>query len=330
MRNAVRKILSEYEFDIIHADQITMTQFVPSSQEANGTLYRNFDAHNATWVIISRMLERESVWLRPLLKSELHRIRKYEGNVVCDFDHTLAVSEIDRIDLVEAARVSNSDQELSSTSISVIPISVDTQVLTPISRVPDTKQILTLGTLHYQPNADGIRWFLQFVFPLIQQECPDVRLIIVGKNPPKDFLEQARDEPESILVTGYVEDLTPYYENSAIMVVPLLIGSGMRVRILEALARGIPLITTSIGLEGIHAQQGKEVLVADEPSEFASKVIQVLGDLTLQETLSVNGRTLIQERYDWRIALKAMDTIYDSARIRNRRISVKMKTKPEV
>jgi glycosyltransferase involved in cell wall biosynthesis len=314
MRSSIKLLLQENTYDIIHADQLSMTQFVPTNNDGNQQPYIIFDAHNATWVIIERMREGFAWWLRPLLTVELGRTKEYEGGIVREFDCTLAVTEIDRAALRAAVDSLHEAGIPVLEKISVIPIAVDTEDLIPVEQIPTSREILTLGTLHYKPNADGIRWFLRDVFPLVQGEIPEVRLTIVGKNPPEDFLAIADEMPGSVEVTGYVEDLTPHFERSALIVVPVLAGSGMRVRILEAFARGMPVVTTSIGLEGIEADPGSDVLVADTPRAFASSVIKIMQDPHLHKELSKNGRRLAKRRYDWRIALREMDNVYSTAK----------------
>jgi len=315
MRTVIKTLIDQNTYDIIYADQLSMTQFVPTKKDGIHQPYRIFDAHNATWVIIERMREGYAWWLRPLLTAEMQRIKQYEGRIVCEFDHTLAVTEIDRVALGAAVDGPHDVGISVLERISVIPITVDTEDLMPVQCRLNSWEILTLGTLHYKPNADGIRWFFREVFPLIQGEIPEARLTIVGKNPPDDFLALAHEMPESIVVTGYVKDLAPHFERSALIVVPVLAGSGMRVRILEAFARGMPVVTTSIGLEGIEAHSGSDVVVADTPSAFASSVIQIMKDTNLQNELSKNGRKLAMRCYDWRIALRAMDDVYEAARV---------------
>jgi glycosyltransferase involved in cell wall biosynthesis len=124
-------------------------------------------------------------------------------------------------------------------------------------------------------------------------------------------LERASQKPQSIHVTGYVPNLIPYLEQAAVMVVPVRAGGGMRVRILEAFAQGMPTVTTTVGLEGIDAQPGEEILVADTPSDFASAVVQILQDESLQTLLATKGRHLAEERYDWQVVLQEMDMIYN-------------------
>jgi len=260
-------------------------------------------------------------YLQPLIRDEIRRVMHYEGMLVERFDHTFAVTEIDRQMLLtatnEIAPVPVVDPEAVpfhqpglAERILVIPIAIDCHELRPVQRPRDTANILTLGTLHYPPNADGIRWFVREVFPLVGQQTPQAHLTIIGKNPPADFLELAEKDPQRYTVTGYVPDLNPYLEQSAVMVVPVRAGSGMRVRILEAFARGMPVVTTSVGLEGIDAQPGRDVLVADTPAEFAEAVNRLLLDEDLRTQLAVNGRLLAESHYDWRIVLGRLDKVY--------------------
>jgi glycosyltransferase involved in cell wall biosynthesis len=222
----------------------------------------------------------------------------------------LAVTDVDRAGLEEALSFSRAKKDDHVASITVVPIAVNTQQLQPVKRKPGSRNIVTLGTLHYPPNADGIRWFFNEVFPLIRQRVPDVTLTIIGKNPPQDFLDLAAREPGVIKITGYVPELAPYLEQSALMVVPVRAGGGMRVRILEAFAYAMPVVTTTIGLEGIEAEPGKEVLVADSAKDFAACVSELLESTDLQENLSSKGRQLAENKYDWQVVLSAMSPIY--------------------
>ena len=270
-----------------------------------------FDAHNAVWAIVKRMVENAPFYLKPVLNIEAVRIERYEASVVNLFDQTLAVAEPDRVSLIKAATHGNSSISDLNEKISVIPIAVDTVHLQPIKRQPGSFNIVTLGTLHYPPNADGIRWFMNDVFPLVREKIPEATLTIIGKNPPKDFAQAAEKTPKSIEVTGYVSDLGPYMSKAAIMVVPVRAGGGIRVRILEGFARAMPMVTTTVGLEGIEARSGQEILVADTANEFASTVVDLLSDTELQNRLAQKGRKLAEEQYDWQVVLKKLDQIYE-------------------
>jgi glycosyltransferase involved in cell wall biosynthesis len=323
MRALVNRLVSNGDIDMIHADQLGMVQFAKPFCETDwgknplhGSVKRPvvvFDAHNAVWTIVERMRDNAFWLLKPVAALEARRVKRYEGQIVSEFDHTLAVTEPDHKALLEAVRFYNpASAELPTGKITVAPIAVDTQLLQPVQRKPGSMNIVTLGTLHYPPNADGIRWFANEVFPLIRRQLSAVTLTIIGKNPPADFLQLAEQNPQVIQVTGYVPDLLPYMEAAALMVVAVRAGGGMRVRILEAFARAMPVVTTTVGLEGIEAQPGEDVLVQDEPAAFAEATIKLLQDAEMQSTLAANGRRLAETRYDWQVILQKMDRIYQT------------------
>lgn len=313
MQDMVNRLVCENEFQFVHADQLTMVQFairgVSGLSEKRPKII--FDAHNAVWTIVERVKENARFFLKPFLAVEAKRVKRYEGELLQTVDHVLAVTDIDRILLEEALNFSNPKHKEHVSPVTVIPIAVDTEKLRPIERKVGSKNIITLGTLHYPPNADGIRWFLNEVFPLVRMRVPDATLTIIGKNPPQDFLELAESNPETIRVTGYVDDLVPYLEQSSLMVVPVRAGGGMRVRILEAFAYAMPVVTTTVGLEGIYGVPDRDILVADTPTDFAERTVELMENAPLQEKLSTNGRELAIGRYDWRAVLSAMRPIYE-------------------
>ena len=313
MQEMVNRLVREEDFQFIHADQLTMVQFAIRGASAYPDKKPKviFDAHNAVWTIVERMKDNAPIFLKPVLAVEARRVKQYEGGLLRTVDHVLAVTEIDRNLLEDALHFSKMNHHDRVSPMTVIPIAVDTQKLRTINRRVGSKNIVTLGTLHYPPNADGIRWFLNDVFPLVRKGVPDATLTIIGKNPPQDFVEQAEENPGIIKVTGYVDDLVPYLEESALMVVPVRAGGGMRVRILEAFAYAMPVVTTTVGLEGIQGTPDHDVIVADTPADFADRTIELLQNPSLQEKLSTNGRELALKKYDWQAVLSAMRPIYE-------------------
>ena len=313
MQETVNQLVREDDFQFIHADQLTMVQFAIRGASAfpNKKPKVIFDAHNAVWTIVERMKENARFFLKPVLAVEARRVKQYEGELLRTVDHVLAVTDIDQRLLEEALHFSKPGKNDRISPVTVIPIAVDTQKLKPINRKVGSKNIVTLGTLHYPPNADGIRWFFNEVFPLVQKRVSNATLTIIGKNPPQDFIELAERNPGVIKVTGYVDDLRPYLEESALMVVPVRAGGGMRVRILEAFAYAMPVVTTTVGLEGIHGTPDHDVIVADTPADFANRTAELLENASLQEKLSTNGRELATSKYDWQAVLAAMRPIYE-------------------
>jgi glycosyltransferase involved in cell wall biosynthesis len=330
MRSLVSRLVKTEAIDCVYADQLTMTQFAtdlrrldslddgPDREELSASKDRPliiYDAHNAVWTTVERMAENAHWLMRPLIELEARRVKRYQAGVVRNFDHTFAVTEVDRGQLLAAAAELDGVADANTSGkLSVFPITVDTGNLQPIERRPSGVNIMTLGTLHYPPNADGIRWFAMEVFPLVRQTVPEAKLTIVGKNPPQDFIQLAQDDPEHIVVTGYVPDLLPYYADSVLVVVPVRAGSGMRVRILETFALGMPTVTTTVGLEGIDAVAGEEVLVADSAPDFAASVVEVLMDEDKQNQLARRGRSLAESRYDWQVGLSRLENVITTVR----------------
>jgi glycosyltransferase involved in cell wall biosynthesis len=164
--------------------------------------------------------------------------------------------------------------------------------------------------MFYPPNADAVRWFLSEVFDRVRAAVPDVRLVIVGARPPADIAAQS-DPGRGIEVRGFVEDIRPLLEEAAATVVPTRAGSGMRVKILEAMAQGLPVVTTTVGAEGIDVVAGTHVLMGDDPETFAEATIRVLSDSRTRQSLRMQAFALAQERYDWRITGSMVCALYD-------------------
>jgi glycosyltransferase involved in cell wall biosynthesis len=150
--------------------------------------------------------------------------------------------------------------------------------------------------MSYFPNQQGLRWFLERVFPLVRRRVPNARLVAAGASPPKWLRKRAE---EHVLVTGAVEDMRPFLARARVTIAPLLTGGGTRVKILEANAVGRPVVSTAIGAEGLGVRDGDSILLADDPEQFAHHVIAVLSDDALARRLSVAGRAYVTQNHDW-------------------------------
>ena len=194
-----------------------------------------------------------------------------------------------------------------SVRTAVVPNAVDTGFLSPGSkrRVPGT--ILFFGTLSYYPNHDGLLFFLREVMPLVRRLHPSARLQIVGASPPAEL---RRFEAPDVTFTGFVDDLRPHIERARVVVAPLRIGGGTRLKILEAMAMAVPVVSTSLGAEGLAVTSGRDVLIADTAETFSAEVVRVLRDDALAAELGDAGRRLVEDRYDWRTSARALEALY--------------------
>ncbi|MBI5877784.1 MAG: glycosyltransferase [Chloroflexi bacterium] len=299
MHDLVQRLTSEQSFDIVHADQLTMGQYALGARSGN----RIFDAHNAVWAIVERARTTAFPLVRPALALEARRLQRYEGMLCRAVDGVLAVSAVDQAKLVQAGA--------RAESITVIPIAIDCGAQPPLTLRPEAKSIVSASTLFYPPNADGVRWFARDVYPLVRREQPDADLTLIGARPPHDLVSM--NGRDGITVTGYVPDVDLWLSRAAVMVVPVRAASGMRVRILEALSRGIPVVSTTMGVEGIEAVHDIHLLIADDAREFAAQVVRLLADPALRIRLASAGRALVQAKYDWQVALPAVEAAYAKA-----------------
>jgi glycosyltransferase involved in cell wall biosynthesis len=301
MRRLVDQLMVETSFDVVHADQLNMAQYATRAR----TTFKVLDAHNALWLLYKRLAATmQSGPKKWLLERDWRLLRRYEGEVVRGFDAVLAVTGEDKGALLEAASVER--------EIMVIPIAADTEVVKPVARRPGANHILHIGTMYWPPNIDAIRWFVHEVYPLIRQRRPDVQFDVVGARPPQEIVALNGDDM-GVDVTGYVDDPTPYLEQAALMVVPLRAGGGMRVKILNAWAQGIPVVSTTLGCEGIAATPGQDILIGDTPEEFAAAALSLLNDSDLAERMATQARHTVVEKYDYRQACRPLDDVYAKA-----------------
>jgi polysaccharide biosynthesis protein PslH len=297
MRATVQRVLAGQRFDIVQADQLNMAQF---AQQAVGPR-KVVDTHNALWVLYQRMAATMKGPKRWLLERDWRLLKKYEGRICREFDAVTAVSVEDRNALVEAG----ADPD----KIWVIPISVDCDDLRPIEPVSGANHILHIGTMYWPPNIDGILWFIREVYPLIRRWRTDVVFDVVGARPPEEIVRLGGDG-SGINVTGYVKNPIDIMRQAGVMVVPLRAGGGMRVKILNSMAQALPIVSTSIGCEGIAVQDGCHLIVADTAEAFAAAALRLFEDRALAHQLGQNGRQLILSRYDYRAACREYEHVY--------------------
>lgn len=302
MIDKVRHLVTSESFDVIHADQLWMAQYALAAQTTSSRPKLILDQHNAVHLIPKRLAESESNFLKQhFLAREARILAAYEPEVCQRFDYVVWVTEEDRRAVSAWSKPSADSPQTPS---SVIPICTDPTLTSPVEPSSNRQRITFLGGLHWPPNVQGIIWFAKHVFPQVRAEIPEAVLTVIGKSPPAGL------DGEGVEVTGYVTDLIPYLAETGAFIVPLHAGGGMRVKILDAWNWGLPVVSTTIGAEGITIQHEKNILIADTAKTFAQAVVRVLRDPTLAQQLGQDGRQTILEKYDWRVIYSAWDEVY--------------------
>ena len=296
MQSAFDDLVKSFAPDIVHIDHLQMAQFVSFEADYKTVL----DEHNVEHLIIKRVSQTSSNHLmRNYAAIEWKKLKKYELNVCSKASLVLTVSEEDKNTLLSEASNIN--------AIEAVPIGVDTDFFKIVNRNTDSKTILSIATMYWPPNVDSMLYFCQDIFPLIKKEIPDAKLNIAGQRPVKEITNLAS---ESIIVSGYIDDSREVSKDCAAFIVPLRSGSGVRVKILNAMAMGLPIVTTSIGVEGLNCENGKHLLIADTPKEFASAVIDLFNNKEKSIQLGKNARELVENEYSWDIIGKRLINVY--------------------
>jgi glycosyltransferase involved in cell wall biosynthesis len=212
---------------------------------------------------------------------------------------------------------SMSQEELSwlrkraKSKVVLAPVTIDTsyfsEKLNPAALPSAGPWLLYTGYMQYEPNADAVKWFCAEILPRIRALHPSVGLLIVGKNPPADVVSLAHTIP-NVIVTGYVPDVRPYFCAANIVIVPLRLGAGVRIKIMEAMAASKAIVSSSIGFEGLPIQPGLHLLQADTPSEFANAVCSLIMDTKLRSQLEKEAAAAAVKLFDYNISLSIMES----------------------
>lgn len=282
----LKALLQEERFDVILTGQLYMHPYVPPAFRSAEVL----DCHNVELRRVETMAQ--ALGWRPrglVARAQRGPVRRYERRATSEVAHVLAVSDIEQRHFEASA----------PGRVTVVSNGVDCGGLRPRLEVPFDPNLLFVGSLDYSANIDGVDHLLADVVPRVARR--DARVTIVGGSPPPAIVEAAARSPLEVEVTGRVPDTGPYFERSRMLVVPLRFGGGTRLKILEALARGVPVVTTSLGCEGIDVVHERDAIIVDDPGLFALWIDRLLEDEPLCRSLAENGRRLVERLYDWEI-----------------------------
>ena len=295
-RQKFRELIATETFNLVHYEMFHTAQFHIETRLPGVLSQQNVDS--AIW----RRLCGETV--NPFYKfaywTQQLAFQRYERVLSPKFDAVTCTSDIDAAVF---------QQHCAKDIIEIIPNGVDITHYQPdfASEVP--AHLIYIGSMDWYPNEDAVGFFADEVLPRVQESVPDVRFSIVGGNPSTRVQKLA--ERKGVVVTGRVPEIKPYFAEATVFVVPLRIGSGTRLKILEALAMGKAIVSTSVGAEGLDLKDSEEIFIADEPAAFADAVTRLLTDASLRRRIGENGRAHAWNRdYDWRSIGEKLHLLY--------------------
>ena len=296
MRSMIRSMVRQEKFDIVQMEHTSMGQYV--SEIGNSATV--ISVHDLVFVTAKRHANhirhsRKKVeWFIESLVSRWYEPRQY-----AKFDFVLAISEKMKDVLLDCN---------SSLNVLAIPPGVDIPDRRKLHRNGKGKNLIFMGAMWRRENIESVLYFYHNVFALIRKVIPDVILYIVGGSPSDEIRSLSADP--SVQVTGYVEDLSDYYLKCDVSIAPMRIAGGIMCKILDAMAAGLPVVTTSQGNEGVAAEAGKNILVEDNPGSFADRTIELLQDGQLRKTISDNALDFVRRNFSWEQAIDSLENWY--------------------
>lgn len=293
------RLCQKEDADVVLLETLKMANYRPV---ANGNRRKDnviLSRQNYEPDLLRRMAdEASSVKDRALYRASVALLTRAERGVARKFRFITAVSEKDAEGFRRLAPWAE---------VAVVPNAADPDLFKPVAVDERAEPVVAVvGTMDYPPNRDAARFFCAAIWPLVRQSCPNAKFRIIGKAAATSVSELAQ-EP-GVELREPAGEIAAELESVTIMAVPLRIGSGTRIKILEALAAGKAVVSTTVGCEGLDLVPGKHLLVCDEPTEFAARVVALLGDRPLRQRLAVNGRRLVEQRYTWPLSVDRLET----------------------
>ncbi len=287
MREEIAKRTANDAFDVLVCDFLQPSLNMPANVSCATVLFQ----HNVEAMIWKRHYE---VQTNPLKKAYLRgqwlKSAAYEKAACKRFDAVIAVSVEDR----ETMR-----REYGVERIWDVPTGVDTEFFRPGGNVQSKPHNLVFtGSMDWLPNEDAIQFFTKEIFPLVKQQVPDATLTIVGRNPYQSLIDLGKRD-SSIVVTGRVEDVRPFMEEAGAYIVPIRIGGGTRLKIYEAMAMEKPIVSTTIGAEGLPVKNGEELILADTPETFSDALVRVLTNENTAREFGARAARVVREQFGW-------------------------------
>jgi glycosyltransferase involved in cell wall biosynthesis len=247
-----------------------------------------------------RLVVTEGFWARRDLEKTLSAVRAREIRAYSEFDRVLALSETDSVLIEKLAGIKGISRHL--------PVMVDCEKFSPTSEAKIPSSIVFLGALDADFNVDAIVFFCENIFPLILDEVSDARLLIVGRKPPKSVRKLA--DGRRIVLSADVKDVVPYVRRCMVQVVPLRFGGGVRIRTLEGMSMGMAIVSTSIGMDGVMAKPGRDLLLGDSPKEFAARVVELLRSPMLGRRLGERAREFVTANHSREVVEDRIAELY--------------------
>ena len=247
-----------------------------------------------------------------MTRFDLGRTRQYEGFLVGHFDRVLVTSQADKLALEDLATQAGviGFKPGNASLVTVLPNGVDLSYFSPAGDEREPDSVVITGKMSYHANVSAVFYLVRDIMPLVWERRPQVRLYIVGANPPREIRRLAADHSGRVTVTGTVPDLRPYLRRAAVAVAPVLYGAGIQNKVLEAMACGAPVVATPQACGALEVVSGQDMLIASDAQQFARQILHVLDNQNLAMRLRLAGRRYVEAHHDWHVVAEKLEEIY--------------------
>jgi len=299
MHERIRVFLADHQIDVIHCDTIGLAEYVKDITEIPMVLnHHNIESH-----MMLRRCENETHFLKKIyFFIEGKKLVNYEKKMCPLFNSNLVVSELDKDRLLSF---------IPNLNVDIIPNGVDVIFFKATNSNIKKHNIVFAARLNAYTNEDAIVWFLKEMWPLLKERVSDVSLTIAGRNPTLRIKKEIGLDP-AVKLTGYVDDIKPFIEQAEVYVCPMRDGGGTKLKLLDAMAMGKAIVTTSVGAEGLKLKDGEHVLFANDSSSFVSHIVEIFENSGLRLQLSNKSRDLVTKTYSWEIIGNKLNNTYQT------------------
>ena len=305
LNKKILQLALDNTIDLVHSDTIGMLEPILNNIKAIKVLnHHDIESHK----MLRRSANEEKIINRIFFRHEYKCIYEYEKIYYKNYDLNIVVSDIDQY------RMKEINQNIQAT---IIENGVDCDYFAFNQREKNSHELIFIGALDYYPNYKAMLFFCNTIWPILKGKYPDLKLTIIGKKPPKQLISLIGSS-KSIDMLGYVDDIRPHVKRATVFVCPIKEGGGTRIKILDAMSQGIPVVSTSIGAEGLNIENGNHILIADSIPEFVDGISELIENNELSNRISLQAREYVEKNYSYKYIGEKLATVYKGLSERNR------------
>jgi glycosyltransferase involved in cell wall biosynthesis len=303
MFHTIGTMTQRSHYDVVIAEYSVMGQYLYQNPGINPRTKRIISCHECYTIARKKVHDLYGIFSSLGFKAllELYRLEGYEFAMYRDVDKVITLTSQEREGLLGYA---------PDLDISVIPHGVDTEMFTPVPSDKQEMSVAFVGNYPHDPNRDAVIYFVKEIWPHLKKILPQIKFYVIGRDPTPDILATA-ERDQNIVVTGTVEDVRDYLKRAKVFVAPIRLGKGFRGKILEAMAMGIPVVSTSLGAEGFPTEDMNNIAIANDPETFVDRVARLLKDDGLHRQIAKNARTLVEKKFSWEKGVEVLEEVLE-------------------